>query len=128
MGGALEAVTRQMFDALERKDVGALIPTLAKDVQSVDEVSRRWLRGIDEVGAYLEQLVKVVDDVHTTISDVHETVRGETGLMTCWGEQDYTLEGKPTHVSAPTTLVFQRESEAWKILLFHSIPLPPEES
>jgi ketosteroid isomerase-like protein len=71
--------------------------------------------------------VKMVGDVHTTISDVHEPGLGDIGLMTCWIEQDYTLEGKRQHVSAPTTLAFRRESGEWKILLFHSVPLPPEE-
>jgi ketosteroid isomerase-like protein len=127
MGGALEAATRQLFESLERKDAEAIIPSLAKDVQAVDEISRRWMRGPSELGAYMRQLVTMVDNVHTTISDVHETVRGDIGLMTCWIEQDYTLEGKRQHVSAPTTVAFRQENGAWKILLFHSLPLPPEE-
>jgi ketosteroid isomerase-like protein len=127
MGGALEQATRQFFDSVDRKDADAIIAECAKDIQSVDEISRRWMRGIDELGAYIRQLVKMVEDVHTTISDVQETVRGDMGLMACWIEQDYMLEGKRIHVSAPTTVVFQRESNVWKIALFHSVPLPPEE-
>lgn len=128
MGGELETATRRFLDSVDRKDAEAIIRAGAKDVQGVDEISRHWMRGIDEFGAYIRQLVKMVDDVHTTISDGHETVQGEMGLMTCWMEQDYTLEGKPQHVSAPTTVAFRRESGAWKILLFHSVPLPPEET
>jgi ketosteroid isomerase-like protein len=128
MGGALEAATRQLFDALERKDADAVIRVSADDVQGVDEISRRWMRGIDELRAYIKQLVAMVDDVHTTVSDVHETVQGNLGLMTCWVEQDYMLEGKQQHVSAPTTVAYRQESGAWKLLLFHSVPLPAEES
>ncbi len=128
MGGALEAATRQLFDAIERKDADAVIRVSADDVQGVDEISRRWMRGIDELRAYIEQLVTMVDNVHTTVSDVHETVQGNLGLMTCWVEQDYTLEGKPQHVSAPTTIAYRQESGAWKLLLFHSVPLPAEDS
>jgi ketosteroid isomerase-like protein len=128
MGGELETATRRFLDSVDRKDAEAVIRAGAKDVQGVDEISRHWMRGIDEFGAYIRQLVKMVDDVHTTISDGHETVQGDMGLMTCWMEQDYTLEGKPQHVSAPTTVAFRRESGAWKILLFHSVPLPPEET
>jgi ketosteroid isomerase-like protein len=128
MGGELETATRRFLDSVDRKDAEAIIRAGAKDVQGVDEISRHWMRGIDEFGAYIRQLVKMVDDVHTTISDGHETVQGDMGLMTCWMEQDYTLEGKPQHVSAPTTVAFRRESGAWKILLFHSVPLPPEET
>jgi ketosteroid isomerase-like protein len=128
MGGELETATRRFLDSVDRKDAEAIIRAGAKDVQGVDEISRHWMRGIDEFGTYIRQLVKMVDDVHTTISDGHETVQGDMGLMTCWMEQDYTLEGKPQHVSAPTTVAFRRESGAWKILLFHSVPLPPEET
>jgi ketosteroid isomerase-like protein len=128
MGGALEAATRQYLDSVDRKDAEAIIRAGSEDIQGVDEISRRWMRGSDELDAYIRQLVTMVEDVHTTISDVHETVLGDIGLVTCWIDQDYTLEGRRQHVSAPTTVAFRRESGAWKILLFHSVPLPPEES
>jgi ketosteroid isomerase-like protein len=128
MGGALESTTRRFLDSLDRKDGEAVIKAGAQDIQTVDEISRRWLRGIDELSAYIRQMMTMVDDVHTTISDVRENVLGDTGLLTCWMDQDYTLEGKPVHVSAPTTIVYRRESGGWKMLLFHSVPLPPEET
>jgi ketosteroid isomerase-like protein len=128
MGGALETETRQLFDALDRKDVEALSQSLARDVQQVDEIARRWMRGADALEAYFREMMPMVHDIHSTVSDVHETVHGEIGFVTCWLEQDYTLEGKPTHVSAPTTLAFRRERETWKIVLIHSVPLPPEET
>jgi ketosteroid isomerase-like protein len=128
MGGALETETRQLFDALDRKDVEALSQSLARDVQQVDEIARRWMRGADALEAYFREMMPMVHDIHSTVSDVHETVHGEIGFVTCWLEQNYTLEGKPTHVSAPTTLAFRREREAWKIVLIHSVPLPPEET
>jgi ketosteroid isomerase-like protein len=127
MGGALEAATRQYLDFVDRKDAEAIIGAGTEDIQGVDEISRRWMRGADELGAYIRHLMEMVEDVHTSISDVHETVLGEIGLVTCWMDQDYTLEGKRLHVSAPTTLALRREAGAWKILLFHSVPMPPEE-
>ncbi|MDQ2942982.1 MAG: nuclear transport factor 2 family protein [Candidatus Dormibacteraeota bacterium] len=126
--GELEKTTKRFFDLLEQKDVEPIIQDFADDVQAVDEISRRWMRGAGELGAYMRQLVKMADNVHTDISDANETVRGDIGLMTCWMEQDYTLEGKSQHVSAPTTIAFRKESGAWKMLLFHSIPLAPEEA
>ncbi len=127
MGGALEAATRQYFDFVDRKDAEALIEAGTEDIQAVDEISRRWIRGIDELGTYIRHLLNMVEEVHTSISNVHETLLGEIGILTCWIEQDYTLEGKGQHVSAPTTVAFRRESGAWKVVLFHSVPLPPEE-
>jgi hypothetical protein len=43
--------------------------------------------------------------------------------VTCWLEQDYTLDGDAQHVSAPTTIGFVRIDGGWKVSLFHSIPL-----
>jgi ketosteroid isomerase-like protein len=105
VGDELKRETERLFDSVDRKDFEALMQGASKEIQSVDEV----------------------EDVHTTVGDVHETVLGDTGLVTCWIEQDYSMEGKPQHVSAPTTLVFRHENGAWKFLLFHSLPLPPEQ-
>src|SRR5204862_6735423 len=44
--GALEAATRQYFDFVDRKDAEAIIETGTEDIQAVDEISRRWRRGI----------------------------------------------------------------------------------
>jgi len=127
MGGAIEAATRHYFDSVDRKDAEAIIRAGTEDIQAVDEISRRWMRGIDEFGAYVRQVVKMVEDVHTSISNVHETLLGDVGILTCWVDQDYTLEGRRQHISAPTTVVFRREGGVWKVVLFHSLPLPPEE-
>jgi ketosteroid isomerase-like protein len=128
MGGALEAATREFFDSLDRKNADAIIRSGAKDVQAVDEISRRWLRGIDALGSYIRQTMAIVDDINSTITDVRETAHGDIGFVTCWLEQDYTLKGKRTHVSAPTTVAFRRESDGWKIVLIHTVPIPPEET
>lgn len=128
MGGALETATRHLFEDLDRKDAEAIIRSAAEDVQGVDEISRRWMRGVDSFGAYFRKVFPMIEDIHSTIGDVHETVQGNVGLVTCWLEQDYALEGKRTHVSAPTTVAFRQGSDGWKILLVHSVPMPAEET
>jgi ketosteroid isomerase-like protein len=125
--GSLEAAARQYFDLVDRKDAEAIIQAGTEDIQAIDEISRRWMRGSDELGVYIRGLLKMVDDVHTSINGAHETFSGDVGILTCWVEQDYKLEGKAQHVSAPTTVAFRREDGAWKVALFHSLPLPPEE-
>src|SRR5437870_1817024 len=92
MGGALEAATRQLFDSLDRIDAQSIIPAATEDVQGDHEINRRCTRAILELVASTRQLVKMVGDVDTAISDVNETVLGATALMTCSIEQDYTLE------------------------------------
>ncbi len=58
------------------------------------------------------------------LSDVQETVWDDVGLVTCWLEQDYTYQGQPQHVSAPTSAVFRRTGGEWRIVMLHTIPLP----
>jgi ketosteroid isomerase-like protein len=124
MAGELEAIVVEMFDALRKKDVDALARFTADDTQGVDEISRRWVRGRGELNDYIAGLVELVDDVESEMRDVHEAVYGDVGIVTFWLEQDYTLEGRRRHVSAPTTVVLHRDGERWKLTLFHSVPVP----
>jgi uncharacterized protein (TIGR02246 family) len=124
MAGELAAVVREMLAALDRNDADGIMRPAADDVVGIDEISRRWMRGRDAVSQYIRQVVTAVQDVRSELRDVHETVWGDSGIVTCWLEQDYTLEGKRQHISAPTSAVLRREAGDWRIVLFHSLPLP----
>ena len=124
MAGELEGMVRELFAALDRKDVAAMLEHAADDAQGVDEISRRWMRGRAELETYVSGLAGMVENVRSELNDVSESVAGDTGVLTCWLEQDYTLEGQSHHVSAPTSVVFRRGGDGWKLVLFHSIPLP----
>jgi ketosteroid isomerase-like protein len=123
MSGELETVASEFVSALDSMDVDRMMEATAEDAQGVDEISRRWLRGRDEVDAYLRQLMGAVSGLRTELRDAHERIWGDSGVLTCWLDQDYTMEGNAQHVSAPTTIVFRREGAEWKLALFHSIPL-----
>ena len=124
MAGELEAVARKLVSALDALDVDAMTQLATDDAQGVDEISRRWMRGKGELEAYLRQLTGVVSDVRTELRDVDERTWGDAGVLTCWLEQGYTMDGAQHHISAPTTLVLRREGGEWRVALFHSIPLP----
>jgi uncharacterized protein (TIGR02246 family) len=124
MARQMEGTVRELFQALDRMDVDGMAKTIAEDAQSVDEVSRRWLRSKEEIGTYLRQLEGAVTNMHSELRDLHEQAWGDAGVVTCWLEQDYTMEGTGHHVSAPTTFVLRREDGDWRIALFHSVPLP----
>jgi ketosteroid isomerase-like protein len=124
MAGELEAIVRETFAALDRKDFACVVRTFGDEVQAVDEISRRWMRNHEEISVYVRQLETAIEDIHSELRDVHEKSWGDTGLVTCWLEQDYTLEGQRQHVSAPTSVGLRREGSRWQIVLLHSIPLP----
>lgn len=123
VSGALEGVVREMFAAFERKDLAAAAALTTDDSQGVDEISRRWMRGRESLEEYFRELEPNISDISSEMSDVQEKVYGDTGIVTFWLEQDYTLGGQPQHVSAPSTVVLRREDGRWRIALFHSIPL-----
>ena len=124
VAGELTGAVHEMFQGLDTNDAERTLRLAGDDMQGVDEISRRWMRGGDEVRAYIRQLIGAVRDVHSEVVDPHETVWGDTGVVTFWLEQDYTYEGQAHHISAPTTVVLRRSGGEWKIELFHSIPLP----
>jgi uncharacterized protein (TIGR02246 family) len=124
MPSQLEAVLQGMFDALGRRDPETMLGHFSDDTQGVDEISREWMRGREALEAYIRGLVTQVDDVESEIRDVHEVIWGDVGLVTFWLEQDYTLNGERHHISAPSSAVLRRVDGAWKVAVFHSIPLP----
>jgi uncharacterized protein (TIGR02246 family) len=123
MAGELETVVRDVFEAIDHMDLDTVKSRFAEEAQSVDEISRRWLRGRGALSDYMQQLEGAVSDIHTELRDVNEQTWGDAGLVTCWLEQDYSMEGAAQHVSAPTTCVLRREDGDWKIALFHSVPI-----
>jgi uncharacterized protein (TIGR02246 family) len=127
MSGQLEQVATDFFAALDSLDVDAMLQVLTDDAQGVDEISRRWIRGREDVSAYIRQLASSVSSVRSEATDVSESIFGDVGVVTCWLDQTYTLEGQEQSVSAPTTMVFRNEGGDWKLSLFHSVPLPDQE-
>jgi len=113
--------------AFASKDLGRVFELSGDDAQGVDEISRRWIRGRDELDRSLRQTLSAVSAIRSDLQNVHEQVWGDVGVLTCWLEQDYTLDGNSQHISAPTTMVLHRESGEWKVVLFHSIPLPEQQ-
>jgi len=126
MPGELKKAADGFVAALDAMDVDRMMQAVTEDAQGVDEISRRWVRGRPEFDSYLRELMASVSDVRTELKDAEERVWGDTGVLTCWLDQDYTANGAAQHVSAPTTVVLRREGGEWKMSLFHSIPLPEQ--
>jgi ketosteroid isomerase-like protein len=126
VAGALETVARRFTTSLDALDVEAMVGVLGDDVEGVEEISRQWLRGRDAVVGYIRELATQVSDIRTELRDVNERVWGDVGVVTCWLDQTYTYEGAPVRISAPTTLLFRSDAGQWKLVLFHSVPLPEQ--
>jgi hypothetical protein len=121
---SLEPRVRQMLERLDALDLDSLGPMLTDDAQSVDEITRGWTRGRAAIGNYLAQLKDTVSDVHSQMSDIHEAVWGDVGLVTFVLDQTYQMDEQQQTISAPTSILLRREDDDWKIALIHTVPIP----
>ena len=126
MDASLEQRAERMLEFLDSMNLDGLGAMLTDDAQSVDEISRGWMRGRAAVESYMSQLKGAVSDVQSRMSDAHETVWGDVGLVTFVLDQTYTMEGQRHAISAPTSLVFRHQDDDWKIALIHTVPIPEQ--
>jgi ketosteroid isomerase-like protein len=125
-GTALTQRAQQLLGVLDSMELSEIGSMLSEDAQSVDEISRGWRRGRDSIAAYMTQLQDTVTDVHSQMSDTHEAVWGDVGLVTFVLEQSYTMDGQKRTLEAPTSVLFRREDGDWRIALIHTVPLPEQ--
>lgn len=121
--GTLTSLVQETFEALDRKDFKRVLELTSADVQSVDEISRGWLRGRPAMERYLSQIAEDVSDIRSTLTDIHASEMGETGLVTLVISQRYDLRGQTVEIQAPTSVVARREPDGWRMILFHSVPV-----
>ncbi len=119
---SVEQATRRVFELLDAMELDAISELLAEDAQGVDELSQKWIRGRQALGAYFDQLKGTVSDVRSRLSDVNAVEWGDVGVVTCLLTQTYVMDGQEENVTAPTSMVFRREEDTWKIALIHTVP------
>ena len=122
--GSLEQRVGRLLELLDAMDMDGLGAMVTDDVQSVDEITRGWTRGRAAVESHLAKLKGSVSEVHSRMSDAREAVWGDVGLVTFVLDQVYTMDGQQQSISAPTSILFRRESSDWKIALIHTVPIP----
>ena len=123
---SLQQTVSRLLEHLDAMELEALGGMVDDEVQGVDEIARRWMRGRPAIEGYFSQLKDTVSDVRSRMSDIEEDAWGDAGLVTFVLDQTYTLDGQQQTISAPTSIVFRRRGSDWKIVLIHTVPLPEE--
>ncbi len=125
---SLQQTVSRFLERLDAMDLDGLVGMVDDEVQGVDEIARRWMRGRPAIEGYFSQLKDTVSDVRSRMSDVQEDAWGDAGLVTFVLDQTYTytLDGQQQTISAPTSIVFRRRGSDWRIVLIHTVPLPEE--
>jgi len=120
---SLEQEAHRVFELVDALDIDGLGAMLTDDAQSVDEISRRWMRGRAAIEAYFAQVKDSVSDPRSQLSDLQATASGEVGLVTCVLDQTYKIGGREESISAPTSIMFRHEDGTWKVALIHTVPI-----
>ena len=123
MSKELESAVKKMFRALDSGDAVAMKATMAIDAVGLDEVSRSWMVG-KQLFDYVDELLSSVGSLKSELTNINARAWGDTGVVGCVLEQDLIMHGTKHHITAPTTVVLRKEGAEWKIVHFHSAPLP----
>ncbi len=115
----------ELFRSLDAKDEAALRAMWSDDPQGADEMTRGWLRGRPALEAYITDNLPRMEDIHSTIEDVSVRRWGDVEIETMILRQSYVFDGTRCDIEAPTTLIWRREGDTWRLALVHSMPLPP---
>lgn len=115
----------EFLSHIDAKDEPYLRAAFADDAQGVDEISRGWLRGRAALEKYWTDNLPHLSEIHSIIEQPEVRRWGEVEVETFLMHQSYVFNGTPFAFDYPTTIIWRREGDAWKIALFHSIPLPP---
>lgn len=119
-----EQVVRDMFQALDALEFAQMHTYLADDAQRVDETTGEWQRGREAIQSSFDQMKGVIQRVESRLSSIEPSEWGDAALVTCDLQQTYEIGGETQKIHAPTSVVFRRQDGEWKIVLFHSLPLP----
>lgn len=120
----LEKRTHKLLMYFDAMDVDAIKGMMTRDPQGVDELSKRWLRGIDGLEDYFRTVASQLSNVRSDLSDFAVRMHGDTGIVTFTLNQSYQFDGKPYTITAPTTTIYAREDGDWKVALIHSVAIP----
>ena len=122
-----ESTVHAVFAALDSLDLTGIMIHFDDDITLVDELSRRWIFGRSEVEQQLRSVLQNASSICSKLSDFRVlSIAPEATLVTCWLEQVYTIAGIEQSIQAPTSTTLRRQTDGWKIVSFHTIPLSPE--
>jgi ketosteroid isomerase-like protein len=107
------------FDLLQQEP---FFEYFSDDVTIVDEIGKKWLRGIDAAIATWTPLIGLFQSSKSVLSDIHVDTAGDISIVTCMLDQTYVLAGQTATITAPTTCLVRKDNGVLKIILVHTIP------
>lgn len=115
----------EFFQWLDAKDETALRAVIAEDAQGVDELTRGWMRGHSALERYFMDNLPAMAEIHSRLDDLDARRWGDLEVETFMLRQSYVFEGTRYEIEAPTTMIWRLGGDRPKLVLVHSIPLPP---
>jgi ketosteroid isomerase-like protein len=117
---APEQRLREFWAHFDAKDYQALVAMMTDEALETDDFSRTWLRGPAAIAENFARIGERYEDSHTLLRDVNVTETSDTAVLTCVVQYQMRWDREPFSVDAPTTMIFTREPDEWKITLLHT--------
>lgn len=112
------------LSALAAGDEAGVLDRLSDNAAGIDEVTRRWLYGKEELSEYVRALLRDMSDLTSQLSSIHEDIVGDAAFVTAILEQSYVLDGVAQSIVVPASFGLRRDDGTWRVCLFHATPLP----
>jgi ketosteroid isomerase-like protein len=113
-----------LFRLLDAGDGPGMLAMSADDVQKADEMTTGWLRGRAAFAAHLAEGLPALSDCRSRLDDAHVERWGDVEVETFMLHQSYVYSGTQFEIQAPTTVIWRREADAWRVVLINSVGIP----
>lgn len=124
MSNTAQETIAQILQGIDTGDIDQVMAAYTEDAAGIDEISRGWMRGRDQIADYTANLLAELSDCTSQLTDVHEAVIGDMAVVTAVLTQNYVWSGEAQSVEMPATFVLRREDGEWRVMLFHALPIP----
>ena len=122
-GSTLEGMVREVMRLMDEGDADGMLACCALDVEIIDDISRTWLRGLDEVASYLRPLLADTQAIYTGLSDFSERTQSGFGVVTFWTVQTFMVDGRAHSVEGAGSASGRFLSGHWNLTHLQLSPI-----
>lgn len=116
----VEQRLREFWAHFDAKAWKTLLAMMTADAVETDDLAQGWLHGPAMIVEHFAQMGGRYEDSHTALEDVKVTEKSSTAVVTCVVHYQMRWDGQPGSWRWPTTMIFVREAEVWRVALLHT--------
>ena len=119
----INGLVEELLLALDAKDANRICSIVVDDAAMVDEITRGWVIGRENLRKHLEATLVNVESITSSLKDLRVREVGTFASVTCTLLQRYRFGGETVDVVAPMSLSAEHGGDGWRIVHMHAVPL-----